>query len=102
MRKIKIIKLAILISIKHCNHYCKLYFILYRAAKDPRAINCFKYMILCKIMSNNKDDVNSLINGKFGLKYSGDSNITAMKLTADAHFKSSIVDLINVFKNYKN
>lgn len=52
-------------------------------------------------MSNNKDDVNSLINGKFGLKYSGDSNITAMKLVADAHFKSSIVDLIQVFKDYK-
>jgi hypothetical protein len=31
-------------------------------------------------MSNNKDDVNNLINGKFGLKYSNDTNITAMKL----------------------
>lgn len=58
-------------------------------------------MILCKIMSNNKDDVNSLINGKFGLKYSGDRNITAMKMTADAHFKSSIIDLIKVFKDFK-
>lgn len=58
-------------------------------------------MILCKIMSNNKDDVNSLINGKFGLKYSGDTNIAAMKKTADAHFKSSIVDLIQVFKDFK-
>lgn len=70
------------------------------AGKDNRAINCFKYMILCKIMSNNKDDVNNLINGKFGLKYSGDSNITAMKQISDAHFKSSIVDLIQVFKNF--
>ncbi len=52
-------------------------------------------------MSNNKDDVNSLINGKFGLKYSSDSNITAMKKTADAHFKSSIVDLIQVFKDFQ-
>lgn len=52
-------------------------------------------------MSNNKDDVNSLINGKFGLKYTGDRNITAMKLIADAHFSSAIVDLIQVFKNYK-
>jgi hypothetical protein len=58
-------------------------------------------MILCKIMSNNKDDVNSLINGKFGLKYTGDRNITAMKLTADAHFQSSIIDLIKVFQEYK-
>lgn len=52
-------------------------------------------------MSNNKDDVNNLINGKFGLKYSGDRNIAAMKLIADAHFKSSIVNLIQVFKDYK-
>lgn len=52
-------------------------------------------------MNNNKDDVYNLINGKFGLKYSGDSNIVAMKLTADAHFKSSIVDLIQVFKTHK-
>lgn len=51
-------------------------------------------------MSNNKDDVNNLINGKFGLKYSGDSNISAMKQIADAHFKSSIVDLIQVFRNF--
>lgn len=58
-------------------------------------------MILCKIMSNNKDDVNNLINGKFGLKYHGDPNINAMKLTADAHFRSSIVDLIKVFHDYK-
>lgn len=59
-------------------------------------------MILCKIMSNSKDDVNNLVNGKFGLKYSGDSNISAMKAVSDAHFKSSIVDLIHVFKNYNS
>lgn len=59
-------------------------------------------MILCKIMSNNKEDVNSLINGKFGLKYSNDSHIQAMKLVADAHFSSSIVSLSQVFKQYKS
>ena len=57
-------------------------------------------MILCKIMNNNKDDVNSLINGKFGLKYAGDTNVSAMKATANAHFKSSIVDLIQVFRDF--
>lgn len=72
----------------------------FRAAHDPRAINCFKYMILCKIMNNSKDDVNGLINGKFGLKYAGDSNIDAMKAVAEAHFTSSILSLINVFKKY--
>ena len=51
-------------------------------------------------MSNSKDDVSSLINGKFGLKYAGDSNVAAMKATSNAHFKSSIVDLIRVFKDF--
>lgn len=69
-------------------------------ANDSRAVNCFKYMILCKIMSNNKDDVTSLLNGKFGLKYSVDSNIQAIKEIADAHFSSSIVALSNVFKRF--
>ena len=53
-------------------------------------------------MNNNKDDVNNLINGKFGLKYSGDSNVNAMKAVSSAHFKSSIVDLIKVFKDFKD
>lgn len=53
-------------------------------------------------MNNSKDDVNNLINGKFGLKYSGDSNVDAMKAISSAHFKSSIVDLIQVFKNFKD
>lgn len=57
-------------------------------------------MILCKIMNNNKDDVNSLLNGKFGLKYSLDSNIQAIKEVAEAHFTSSIVALSTVFKKY--
>jgi 26S proteasome regulatory subunit N6 len=48
-------------------------------ANDPRTVNCFKYMILCKIMSNNKDDVNSLLNGKFGLKFTVDSHVQAIK-----------------------
>ena len=59
-------------------------------------------MILCKIMSNNKQDVNTLLNGKFGLKYSADSHIEAIKQVSQAHFSSSIVALSNVFKNFKN
>lgn len=70
------------------------------AAHDFRSVNCFKYMILCKIMTNNKDDVNSLLNGKFGLKYSLDSHIQAIKEVAEAHFSSSIVALSTVFKKY--
>ena len=51
-------------------------------------------------MSNNKDDVNSLLNGKFGLKFTVDSHVQAIKEVAEAHFTSSIVALSNVFKKY--
>ena len=44
-------------------------------------------------MSNNKDDVNNLLNGKFGLKYGSDNNVAAMKAISHAHFSSSIVAL---------
>ena len=62
---------------------------------------CFKYMLMCKVMSNSKDDFNTLLNGKFGLKYGADSHIAAIKAVADAHFGSSIVALSNVFQNFK-
>ena len=57
---------------------------------------------MCKIMSNNKEDFQSLLSGKFGLKYSADSHIEAIKAVADAHFGSSIVALSTVFTNFKS
>lgn len=70
-------------------------------AHDIRAVNCFKYMILCKIMNNSKDDVNQLLNGKFGLKFSTDRNIQAIKQVSESHFSSSIVALTKVFVDFK-
>lgn len=52
---------------------------------------------MCKIMSNNKEDFQALLNGKFGLKYSADSHILAIKAVADSHFGASIVALSRVF-----
>ena len=56
---------------------------------------------MCKIMSNNKEDFQALLSGKFGLKYSADSHIEAIKSVADAHFGASIVALSSVFTNFK-
>jgi hypothetical protein len=36
-----------------------------------KAIKSIKYMLLTKIMTNNQDDVNSLLASKNGLKYAG-------------------------------
>jgi len=48
-------------------------------------------------MSNNKEDFHALLNGKFGLKYSTDSHIKAIKAVADSHFGASVVALSKVF-----
>lgn len=43
----------------------------FNALDDPRAVFSLKYMLLCKIMINQADDVGSLISSKAGLKYTG-------------------------------
>ena len=73
---------------------------LSRAAKDPRGVLCFKYMLMCKVMSNNKEDFTSLLNGKFGLKFSTEGHVAAIKAVAEAHFGASIVALSKVFSNF--
>lgn len=55
---------------------------------------------MCKVMSNNKEDFNNLLNGKFGLKYSTDSHIKSIRAVADAHFGSSVVALSKVFTEF--
>lgn len=58
-------------------------------------------MLMCKVMSNNKEDFNALLNGKFGLKYSTDSHIQSIKAVAEAHFGASVVALSKVFREFK-
>ena len=36
----------------------------FNSLDDPRSLNSLKYMILCKIMTNQTDDVNAILNGK--------------------------------------
>lgn len=54
-------------------------------------------MLMCKVMNNNKEDFQGLLSGKFGLKYSTDSHIQAIKAVAEAHFGASVVSLSKVF-----
>ena len=56
---------------------------------------------MCKVMSNNKEDFQALLNGKFGLKYSTDNHVKAIKAVADAHFGASVVSLSRVFVEFK-
>jgi 26S proteasome regulatory subunit N6 len=48
------------------------------------ALKAFKLLIVCKIMMNQMDDVNNLLNGKYSVKYAGTS-LDAMREIAKAH-----------------
>ena len=56
---------------------------------DPRAVSALKYMLLCKIMLNLPDDVNSIIASKLGKRYAG-ADVDAMKAVATAHEHRSL------------
>eukprot|EP00301_Raphidiophrys_heterophryoidea_P026220 c89_g1_i1.p1 GENE.c89_g1_i1~~c89_g1_i1.p1 ORF type:complete len:305 (+),score=84.91 c89_g1_i1:71-916(+) len=38
---------------------------------DSQAVLCLKYMLMCKIMVDSPDDVNQLVSGKAGVRFSG-------------------------------
>jgi len=50
---------------------------------------CLKYMLLCKIMLKQKDEVNNIINGKYAVKYQG-VNMEAMSAIAAASNERSL------------
>ncbi|KAJ0976112.1 hypothetical protein J5N97_018077 [Dioscorea zingiberensis] len=61
----------------------------FNALEDPRAVFSLKYMLLCKIMVHQADDVAGIISSKAGLQYVG-PELDAMKAVADAHAKRSL------------
>ncbi|EXC20292.1 26S proteasome non-ATPase regulatory subunit 11 [Morus notabilis] len=61
----------------------------FNALEEPRAVFSLKYMLLCKIMVNQADDVAGVISSKAGLQYVG-PELDAMKAVADAHSKRSL------------
>ncbi|XP_002965093.2 26S proteasome non-ATPase regulatory subunit 11 homolog [Selaginella moellendorffii] len=72
----------------------------FNALDDPRAVFSLKYMLLCKIMTNQADDVGSLISSKAGLKYTG-VELDAMKAVAEAYAKRSLKDFEEALATYK-
>lgn len=59
------------------------------ALDDPKALFKLKYMLLCKVMTNNAADVPSIVNSKAGLKYVG-LDVDAMKAVAHAYQERSL------------
>ena len=72
----------------------------YDSIDNSNAVVSLKYMLLCKIMLNNPDDVQSIISGKLALRYAG-QHIEAMKAIATASHNRSLSefqDSLNKFK----
>lgn len=73
----------------------------FNALDDSRAVFSLKYMLLCKIMTNQADDVAGLISSKAGLKYTG-VELDAMKAVAEAYSKRSLKDFEEALKSYRD
>ncbi|EGR32426.1 pci domain protein, partial [Ichthyophthirius multifiliis] len=69
------------------------------SADDVKAIKALKYMLLCKIMTGNYDDINQLLSGKYGLKYAGD-DLQAMKQITLAYQANSLQQFSKLITEY--
>ncbi|RMX44863.1 hypothetical protein pdam_00020311 [Pocillopora damicornis] len=67
---------------------------------NPKAVSALKYMLLCKIMLNSPDDVQSIISGKLALRYSG-SQLVAMKSIANASHNRSLSEFQQALNTFK-
>lgn len=66
-----------------------------------KAMSNLKYMLLCKIMTGQSQDVLSIVNGNVALKFSG-RQVDAMISVAKAYSKRSLEDFEKSLKDYKN
>lgn len=66
---------------------------------DSKAVDVLKYMLLCKIMLNESEDVPGIISSKAGLKYTG-REVDAMRAVAKAHQDRSLQTFQDVLKQY--
>ncbi|EMF12878.1 PCI-domain-containing protein [Sphaerulina musiva SO2202] len=65
-----------------------------------KATAALQYMLLCKIMLNLKEDVDSLMTSKHAIKYAG-KNLDAMKAVARAHNNRSLEEYEQALHSYR-
>jgi 26S proteasome regulatory subunit N6 len=73
----------------------------FNSLESPKAIYPLKYMILSKIMIGAIDDVNAIVNGKYGLKYPG-RDIDAMKAVAKVYANRSLKEFQEALNQYNH
>lgn len=72
----------------------------FNSLENVKAIYPLKYMILAKIMQNATDDIYSILNGKYGIKYAG-KELEAMRAVTEAHAHRSLKEFQNVLAQYE-
>lgn len=65
-----------------------------------KATSALQYMLLCKVMLNLKDDVDSLMASKHAIRYAG-KNLDAMKAIARAHNNRSLEEYEQALHAYR-
>ena len=98
MQRKKIIKQRIYTLLRYSYLYEA--FEVFHNMNDSQALKCFKYLLLCKIMTNSKDEINSLLNSKYGMKYEG-RDLEAMKGIFKSNTKNSILEFRIVTSNFE-
>lgn len=72
----------------------------YGSQGDPRGALALKYLLLCKIMIGQPDDLDSLATGKLGQKYSVGEEVIAMKAVASAYRNRSLQEFEEALANF--
>lgn len=73
----------------------------FSSQEDKRSLIALKYMLLCKVMLSQSDEVHSIVNSKLGLKWQG-PEIEAMKAVAQAHLNRSLIEFEQVLAKYQD
>lgn len=69
---------------------------------DPRTLPALKYMLLCKIMLNQPEEVYAILEGKVASKYAGHREMEVMKAVAEAQSHRSLEEFEQALQKYKN
>eukprot|EP00298_Acanthocystis_sp_HF-20_P013521 c20392_g1_i1.p2 GENE.c20392_g1_i1~~c20392_g1_i1.p2 ORF type:complete len:440 (+),score=173.19 c20392_g1_i1:71-1321(+) len=67
--------------------------------RDDKAVQSLKYMLMCKVMTDNADDINQIITGKAGIRYTG-REVDAMKAIAAAYTARSLANYEVALQQY--
>ncbi|KAF8163850.1 PCI domain-containing protein [Crassisporium funariophilum] len=68
---------------------------------EDGALGALKYMLLCKVMLNLPEDVNSLLTIKLALKYAQLRDVESMRAIARAHQNRNLADFEKALRDYK-